>query len=788
MFRSYLKTAFRSFRRQKAYSFINMFGLSVGLACSFLIVLWVQDEMSYDRFHEEGDQLYRVMRNYFSDDQIYTWSAIPKPLQQVLEDDYPEITHAVLVTWQEKILLTTGDQAFREEGRHAGPAFFEIFSFPLLQGTPGAVLDDPYSIAISESLAQKYFGPQWHARALGQTIRIDNRQDLTVTGVFEDLPQTSTLQFDFVIPVEEYIQRNDDWIEHWGNNALRMFVRLEQGADPAQVTAKIENVIKDHHESSDALLFLQPYTEIHLYSDFEDGQLVGGRIEYVRMFGIVALFILLIASINFMNLSTARSARRAREIGVRKAVGATKRTLVGQFIGESVLTALLALGLALVLMLGALPAFNTLTNKSMAIDFLDPASWLVFLGLAVLTGLLAGSYPAFYLSSFNVIGVLRGVVARRPGAIGMRKVLVVFQFVLSMLLIIGTMTVYTQIDYIRSKNLGMDRENLVVLDLEGGIARQYDAFKQELVAKPGIAHVTTSSQNPLAVGNSTSSPTWDGKDPESEMLFHIINANYDFFKTMKMELADGRVFSQAFATDSVNYIINEQAARAMGMDNPIGERLSFWDQEGEIIGVVKDFHMNSFYEPIEPTIIRFDPERTWMLFVRTEAGKTQEALAGLEALYTTFNPDYPFDYHFLDENFEQTYRSEIVIGTLSNFFALLAVFIACLGLFGLASFTAEQRSKEIGIRKVLGASVSNLVVLLSREFITLVGVAFVLSIPIAYVAVNAFFLNKFTYRIEISWRIFLMAGLAALVIAGLTVSYQSVKAALANPVVALRME
>ena len=786
MFKSYLKTAFRSFRRQKAYSFINMFGLSVGLACSFLIVLWVQDEVSYDRFHEEGDQLYWMMRHYHSDDQIYTWRAIPMPLAQVLEDDYPEITHAVLMTWQEEILLTAGEQTFRENGRHAGPAFFEVFSFPLLQGDPATALDDPNTIVISESLAKKYFGPDGHAEALGQTIRIDNRLDATVTGVFEDIPHTSTLQVDFVIPVEEYIQRNS-WTSHWGNNGLRMIVRLEENADAAQISAKVENVIRDHHESSDSYLFLHPYTDTHLHSDFEDGQLVGGRIEYVRMFGIVALFILLIASINFMNLSTARSARRAREIGVRKAVGATRRTLVGQFIGESVLTALLALALALALVLAALPAFNALTNKHIAIDFLDPASWLTFVGLAVLTGLLAGSYPAFYLSSFNVIGVLRGAVARRRGAIGVRKGLVIFQFAMSMLLIIGTLTVYTQIDYIRSTNLGMDRENLVILGLEGSIEEQYDAFKQELLTKPGIASVTTSSQNPLAVGNSTSDPTWDGKDPESEILFHIINTQYDFFKTMKMELADGRVFSPAFATDSVNYVINEQAARAMGMDQPVGQRLTFWDQEGEIIGVVKDFHMNSFYQPIEPTIIRFDPQSTWMLFVRTQAGKTQEALASLETLYTTFNPDYPFDYSFLDENFEQTYRSEIVIGTLSNFFALLAVFIACLGLFGLASFTAEQRTKEIGIRKVLGASVSSLVALLSREFIKLVAAAFLLSIPVAYFVMNRW-LSNFAYRIDLSWGIFLIAGLAAVVIAWLTVSYQSIKAALANPVTALRTE
>ncbi len=788
MWKNYLKTALRHFRRHKAYSSINVLGLSIGLACSFLIVLWVQDEVGYDRFHEEGDQLYRVMRNYFTDDQIYTWSALPKPLAQVLEDDYPEITHAVLVTTEKEMLLAHQDQTFRERGRYASPALFEIFSFPFIQGDPGTALDDPYAIAISESLARKYFGADWQAegRTLGQTLRIDNRQDFTVTGVFEDVPAHSSIRFDYVIPVEEYIQRNT-WLEHWGNSGLLLFVRLRQDADPAAVSEKIKNVIKDHHASADVALFLQPYADIYLYSDFEDGQLVGGRIEYVRMFGLVALFILLIASINFMNLSTARSARRTREVGVRKAVGATQRTLIGQFIGESVLTALFALVLAMLLVAVALPAFNELTSKHIAIDYLNPTSWLTFLGIAVLTGLLAGSYPAFYLSSFNVVSVLRGAVARRPGSVGLRKGLVVFQFTMSMLLIIGTLTVYTQIDYIHSKNLGMDRENLVYLDLEGGIAEQYDAFKQELLARPGIATVTTSSQNPLSVDQSTSDPTWDGKDSDSEILFHIINANYDFFKTMKMEMADGRVFSKAFATDSVNYIINEESAHAMGMDNVLGARLSFWGQEGEIVGVVKDFHIDSFYEPIEPTIIRFDPESTRMLFVRTQAGKTPEALVSLEALYKTFNPEYPFDYRFLDEDFEQMYRSETVIGKLANAFAILAVFIACLGLFGLAAFTAEQRAKEIGIRKVLGASVPNLVVLLSRDFIKLVMVAFLLSIPVAYYAMQEW-LSNFAYHIDLSIGIFAIAGVAALMIAWLTVSYQSIRAALANPATSLKTE
>jgi len=786
MFSSYLKTVLRTFRRQKAYSFINMLGLSVGLACSFLILLWVQDELHYNRFHEEGDQLYRVMRNYHSDAQIYTWPSITKPLAQVLEDEYPEITDAVLITWEEDLLMRHGDLIFREQGYHAGPAFFEIFSFPFVQGDPETALDDPQAIVLSESLAHKYFGENGPADALGQTVRINNDKDFTVTGVFADVPAHSSLRFDFIIPIEEFIQRNP-WVEHWGNNGLRLYVRLQEDADAALISAKIKNVIRDHHESANADLFLQPFTDMYLYSNFEEGQLVGGRIEYVRIFSMVALFILLIASINFMNLATARSTSRAREIGVRKAVGATQGSLVGRFIGESVLTALAALVLAVLLVILVLPVFNDLTGKHIGIDYLDPVPWLTFLGIALVTGLLAGSYPAFYLSSFNVISVLRNAVGHRRGAAGVRKGLVVFQFALSTLLIVGTMTVYLQLDYIRHKKLGLDRENLLYLTLEGGVQSQFDAFKQELLQQPGILSVTTASQNPLSIGQSTTDPSWEGKDPESEILFHIINANYDFVETMKMELADGRTFSRAFATDSVNYLINEQTARAMGMENPLGAQLRFWGQDGEVIGIVKDFHMTSLYAEIEPTIIRLDPDNTGMLFVRTEAGRTQEALASLQTVYERFNPEYPFEYHFLDERFEQTYRNEQVVGTLSNYFAVLAVFIACLGLFGLASYTAEQRTKEIGIRKVLGASVPNLVLLFSRDFIKLVMIAFVLAVPLAYYAVNQW-LQDFAYRIDISWPIFLLAGVAALAIAWLTVSYQSVRAALANPVASLRTE
>lgn len=785
MLKSYFKTAIRNFWRQKAYSFINVLGLSVGLASSFLILLWIQNERRYDRFHEQGDQLHRVMRNvHYSDGQIATGSSVPMPLADVLETEYPEISHAVLVSWETELVFSVEDQTFRERGRYATPGLFEIFSFSLIQGTPRKVLENPDAVVISESLARKYFGPNGSTDALGRRLYID--RDYTITGVFEDIPENSSLRFDFVLPGASFFQQND-WVHHWGNSGFRIFVRLQEGADGAALSRKIENVINDHHPSANSKLFLQPYTDMYLHSNFEDGQLAGGRIEYVRIFALVAVFLLLIASINFMNLVTARSAGRAREIGVRKTVGATQGSLAGQFIGESVLMALGAFVVAVGVVAALLPAFNDLTGKPLTAGSLDPGTLLLFLGIAVLTGILAGSYPALYLSSFTPTGALRNTFRHWRGSINLRKGLVVFQFALSVLLLIGTVTVYNQLAYIRGKNLGLDRQNVLYFSLEGPMQQQFDVFKQELMQRPGIADVTSSSENPLSVSQSTGDPTWDGKDPESQIRFRIITANYDFVETMKMEMLAGRTFSRAFGTDSVSYIVNEQMAKVMGVDNPVDEHLAFWGDEGPIIGLVKDFHITSLYVAIEPVIIRLEPEQTWQVFVRTKAGQAAAALASLERVHQQFNPGYPFDYRFLDERFEETYENEIVIGRLAKIFAFLAVFIACLGLFGLASFAAEQRTKEIGIRKVLGASVSNLVLLLSRDFVKLVLAAFVLAAPIAYFVMQRW-LNDFAYRIEISWLIFLGAGLAVLGIAWLTVSYQSVKAALADPVKSLRYE
>jgi len=787
MFRNYFKIALRNIAQHKAYSAINILGLSVGLACAFFIVLWVQDELNFDGFHEESDQIYRVMQHATFGGRKGTQDAIPGPLDYILDEEYPEITHSVLMSWEFNMVVSMGDEAFRADGRYFGPDLFKVFTFPLIIGDPETALTDPESIVLSESLVRRYFGDDWRLNdsIIGTTFRIENRIDMTLTGVFEDIPINSTLQFEFVLPVEEFNRRND-WVDTWTSNGLRMFVRLQKDSDPVAVSAKIEGLIAENNDQWATELFLQPITDMYLRSDYEDGVLVGGRIEYVRIFLLVALFIILIASINFMNLATARSAQRAREIGVRKSVGATRTILARQFLGESILLSLIAFLVAMVLVSILLPSFNALTDKAVRISFLDPTLWLQFGGIALLTGLLAGSYPALYLSSLNVIGVLRNSTGKTSRGAGLRKGLVVFQFIMSIILIVGTATVYKQLGYIQSKDLGVDRENVLYMDFEGGVKEQFGAFKQELLREPGIVSVSAGSQNPLSIGQNTMID-FDGKDPDDTTLYNIISTEIGFVETMGIEMTGGRVFSEAFGADSSNYVVNEQTVEAMGMEDPIGQRLTLWGDEGTIVGIMKDFHMRSLYRPIDPVIFRLNHESAQIMFVRLASNQTTEGIASLERVFKAFNPEFPFEYRFMDEEFEDTYRSEIVIGTLANFFAFVGVLIACLGLFGLASFTAEQRTKEIGIRKVMGASVSNVVGLLSREFLLLVLLAFAMAAPISYFVMNDW-LNDFAFHTNLGVGVLAVAGIASILIAGLTVSWQAIRAATANPVVSLRSE
>ena len=490
-----------------------------------------------------------------------------------------------------------------------------------------------------------------------------------------------------------------------------------------------------------------------------------------------------------MNLATARSMRRAREVGVRKAVGAGKRSLVGQFMGESLLLVFIAFVLAMGLVAAALPVFNGLTEKSVAIADLHDSTLLLFAGIGLLTALISGTYPALYLSSFDAVRILRGTFRLDGGSARLRKGLVVFQFSMSILLVIGTVTVYQQIRYIHSKHLGLDRENVIYLSLEGQMGEQFDTIKEELLRRPGIASVSSASSSPLDIGSSTHSVSWQGKDPDREIEMYILTVSFDFLDVMKIELAEGRDFDPGFGTDSVTYILNEKARQVIGFEHPLGERLSLWGggDAGTVVGVVKDFHMSSLYSEIEPTIIRLRPQDAGRLFLRTEPGRTHDALVSLEEVYDRFNPESPFEYQFLDETFHQTYRSEVVIGKLAGYFTVVALFIACLGLFGLAAFTAQQRTKEIGVRKVFGATVSNLVLLLSKDFVALVLIAFVGAVPLAYIAMQRW-LEGFAYRIEIGPSVFILVGAAVLLIALLTVGYQSVRAALADPVKSLRYE
>jgi putative ABC transport system permease protein len=787
MLKNYLITALRNVRRQKGSAFINVTGLSIGLACSYFILLWVADETSYDRFHEEGDQIYQVWRHFTPEGQTYTANSMSKPVAETMEAEYPEVLDAVLTRYPQEFVVTLGDQSYREAGTHVDADFFSVFTFLFIQGDPETALLGTSSAVITDRTARKLFGEEWQTRGdvLGRSLTIDHAKDFTITGVVRDVPDNSSIQFDVLLPIQEFFAREERFGDWWFMD-FPIYAKLQKGVSPDAFNAKFADHFARHDEGPETQLFLQPFEDVYLNSTYRDGRLAGGRIQYVRIFSAVALFLLLIASINFMNLATARSSLRAREIGVRKAVGAHQQSLIGQFMVESLGMALVAFLFALGLVLALLPSFNDLTGKHVTIADLNGSFLLGMLGLSLIVGVVAGSYPALYLSSFNPVAVLRGTFRQRSGTVTLRKGLVVFQFALSVLLIVSTVAVYLQLDYIRTTNLGMERENLLFVTREGALAGQYESVRQELLQQPGIASVTASGNSPLAPASNTIDVEWPVVGPDNRTLFHIMNVNYDFIETMRMELAAGRDFSRAFGADSINYLVNEEAARIIGGD-VLGTTLTLWGNEGQIIGVVENFRSHSLYAPIEPTIIRLSPEEADLLFVRTEPGRTPEALASLENVYGRFNPGYPFEYTFVDQAFEQTYRSEAVMGTLANVFAVVALLISCLGLFGLTSFTVEQRTKEVGVRKVLGASVPHVVVLLTSGFTKLVVAGIVLAAPVAYYVVRGW-LDTFQDHISLGPGIFLLAGGIALLVAMLTVSYQAVKAAMADPVKSLRYE
>ncbi|GAB3336179.1 ABC transporter permease [Larkinella ripae] len=794
MLRNYLKIAWRNIAHNKSFSAINILGLALGMACSLLIGLWIQDEFSVDAHHANGPQLYNVMERQFFDGKVEAGPGTPGLLAAELKKEFPEIAYAASLSWEEERTFSVGEKLNKEKGRAAGADWFRMYTIPLLAGTAENALDAPNKIAISRKLAQNYFGSV--QAAVGQSIRIANKDDYQVSAVFEDLPTASSETYDYLLSWTDMLNRNE-WLKDWGNSVPQTRIMLQTdrngvSADPARLEAKMQSFLKKYKPNMqakgyDIQLFLHPFQDAYLYSNFKDGYPNGGRIEYVRLFGIVAVFILLIACINFMNLATARSVKRAREVGVRKVVGAGRNWLIGQFIGEALVLTTLALGIALVLVWALLPTFNGLTEKHITFQLTSASFWLMLLGMTFVTGLVAGSYPALFLSSLNPIRVLKGSVRFGSGARLFRQGLVVFQFTLSMLLIIGTIVVYRQIDFIQTKNLGFDREGMVYISSEGELAGKYETFKQELLQKPGVEAVTFMDGTPTNGFGSTSNVQWPGKDPSTNIHFQFTKVDYDFAKTLKIKVS-GRDFSKDFGADSTNFLINETAARRIGYKDPIGKPLTMWGKTGTIIGVITDYHQSSMHLAIEPLIAKLERgAHQKMIIVRIQPGQIKPAMAGLEAVARQLNPQFPFRYTFADESFQALYRSETVVGTLANYFAFLAIFISCLGLFGLAAFTAEQRTKEIGVRKVLGASVPSIVGLLSRDFLKLVLVAIVLSSPVAWLAMRQW-LQSYVYRIDMEWWIFALAGFLAVGIALLTISFQSIKAALMNPVKSLRSE
>ena len=808
MIKNYLTVAWRHIVRYKGYAAINIIGLALGLVCCLFIWLWVQDERAVDNFHAQGQRLYSVYSTTVSNGRVdgsYNTPAIYDFTAQktiFLAEDAATVVPGVrdvvfyrkgyVLPWGHPESFQAGEKIIRLNGSRATADFFKVFSFPLIEGKPENALSDISSIAISRKMSIAFFGSP--EKAMGRTLRYENRVDFSVTGVFEDIPAQSSLQFEFLLPWKA--QGNGLAGLEYSTGDFDTFMELADSADTAAVTAGLNRLIQPRLGQEKGVvvrLGLQRFGDRYLHDTFVNGKPETGRIAYVRLFSGIAVFILLIACINFMNLATARSMGRAKEVGLRKVVGSSRMPLIVQFLCEAMVLAVLSLVASLVIVGLMLPFFNTFTGKQMAMPFARPFFWLFATVLVVVTGAVAGSYPALYLSALKPIRILKGAVRFSAGAIRFRKSLTVFQFVLSIALIIATLVITRQVGYVQHARLGYRRENLIYVRIEGDLIKQrnYLLFKQLASNMPGIDMVdrcTEALQN-MDFIVSDSSIQWEGKRSDDHVGIKPASVGWDFVRLMHMDIATGRDFSRNMATDSTDaFLVNEEAVREMGLKDPIGKWVSAWKKKGHIIGVLKDFHTASLREPIMPVLLDVKEYEDFGLIVaRTKPGQTKEALASLEKVYKTVNPSYAFSYQFVDEEYKKLYTSELVISRLAVSFAILAIIISCLGLLGLAMLAARQRTREIGIRKVLGASVHQIVGLFSRDFLGLVVVAFLIAAPLAGFAMQRW-LADFAYRIDISWWVFALAGFSAAVLALLTVGWQAIQAALANPATSLRTE
>lgn len=786
MLKSYIRIAFRNLVRNKLFSTLNILGLAIGMGSAILILLWVNDELQVDQFHANGPLLYRVMENQqYTDGKLFTFSSTPGPMAPFIKDKYPEIEKASRFSWEVNNLFTLGDKTFYDRGRYADQDFLDMFSFQWVSGNQSSALKDKHSIVMNETMAEKYFGKE---NPIGKTITMNTDENFTVTGVFKSLTKQSSFQYDYLLCFQYFFDENKSWLDQWGNNNIRTFIQLTPGTQIDAFQKKFENEIKEHEAETNVKLFVQPYQDMYLYGNFENGKQTGGRIEFVRIFSVVAVFVLLIACINFMNLSTAQAGKRAKEVGLRKVAGAFPSQLFRQFMGESFVTVGISAVLAVGIVLLTLSSFNELTGKTMSLMLFDKDMALILVGVIVVTSLVAGSYPAFVIAEFKPVQVLKGQLKSGSGAFFFRKVLVVTQFFLSILGIISTIVVFRQMNYMQNREIGFVRDNLFYVWMDGDVHAKFETFKNRLSELEGVESITASTQLPIDIGNSTYGLQWEGKDPNERILFTNMDVDADFIQTMKMRMAEGRAFDRNQISDTMNYIVNEVAAKKFGFKSgTAGQEITMWESKGKIIGVVKDFNFGSLHRPIEPLIIRYRNKYVSCLVVRAKANESEAALRSTEKLWKEYAPGYPFKYSFLNQDWENFYKSEQQRGKVFNAMSAISIFISCLGLFGLSAFSAERRTKELGIRKVLGASTNGLVALMGKEFAVLVLVASALGCPLGWYFMDNW-LKGYAFHIEVGWGTLAFAVLFCITIAMLTVSYHAIRVALANPAKAMRYE
>jgi len=792
MFRHNLLLIYRTFKRFKSTFVINLIGLSTGLTCALLIFLWIQDELAVDKFHDKNKRLYQVMENTAQADGIATGPHTPDLLAETISKEMPEVEYAIAVTPGNllgKFTLTDGQVATKAAGQYVSSDYFNAFSYPLSQGDNNQVLADKHSAVISKGLAVKLF--KTDREVIGKTLECEIlgfKEPIIITGVFEGTPANSSEQFDFVLSFELWKDLSQKFGRpiNWDNHAPSTYLVLREDTNLDAFNKKIAGFIKEKNKESNVTLFTVPYSNQYLHGKYKNGVQSGGRIEYVRLFSIIALFILSIACINFMNLTTARTSRRIKEIGVKKAMGASRKTLIYQHLSESITMAFLSMALAIMFVELLLPQFNLITGKQLTLT-LAPKLILSIAGITFFTGLLSGSYPAFYLSGFSPAFVLKGKLTTSFSELFVRKGLVLFQFVLSVILIVSVLVVYKQIEFVQGQNLGYDKNHIIYFDIEGKVSENQDAFFTEVKKIPGIENVSSIGSMLMGHSSSTSGLTWEGKNPRDVIEFENVPVNYGMIETLGLTLSAGRPFSRDFNTDDHAIIFNEAAIDAMGLKNPIGKAINLWGENMEIIGIARNFHFESLHESVKPLFFILNPKHTMKVMAKIEAGKEKEAIDGLKKFYGKFNPGYLLDYKFLDQDYQTQYVSEKRVGMLARYFAGLAIVISSLGLFGLATFTAERRLKEIGIRKILGSSRFGIVYLLSSEFARIVFASIIIALPLSYFIATQW-LNSFAFRIELKWWYFFSAGLTAFIIALITVGMQAVKASRVNPVNHLRTE